>query len=293
MPWLQVELRVCEHDVEEAEAALEGAGALAVTLRDAGESPVLEPGPGETPMWPDTVVTGLFPGDRDPDRLRAAVRRLWAPRTNPDIRSDWLEDRPWEREWEREFRPMQFGRRLWVIPGNQSPGNAGGVIVRLSPGLAFGTGTHPTTALCLEWLDGLDLGDALVVDYGCGSGILAVAAACLGARKVIATDIDPQALVATRENAGVNKVSDRIRVVAPEELGRPQANVLIANILANPLIELAPMLGNVIESGGKLALSGILRDQVPAVAAAYAPEFVVAAPVFKEDWARLEGTRRD
>lgn len=293
MPWLQVELRVSEGEVGDAEAALEEAGALAVTLRDAGESPVLEPGPGETPLWPDTVVTGLFPGDLDPDRLGATVRRCWKPQTNPDIRSEWLEDRPWEREWEREFRPMRFGRRLWIVPGGLPPGQASGVIVRLSPGLAFGTGTHPTTALCLEWLDGLDLTETVVVDYGCGSGILAVAAACLGAREVIATDIDPQALVATRENAAVNQVSERIRVVSPGELGRPGADVLIANILANPLIELAPMLGNVIESGGKLALSGILRDQVPAVAAAYTPKFVVAAPAFKEDWARLEGTRRD
>lgn len=293
MPWLQVELRVREAHVQAAEAALEGAGALAVTLRDAGDRPVLEPGPGETPLWPDVIVSGLFPGNLKPAELERAVQAGWTLASAADIQVEWLEDRPWEREWERSFRPMRFGRRLRVIPPGTPRGRRADVDVRLSPGLAFGTGTHPTTALCLEWLDGLDLDGAVVVDYGCGSGILAVAAACLGARSVIATDNDPQALIATRENATANLVADRIRAVPPEDLGEVSADVVVANILANPLIELAPKLGNVTKSGGRLALSGILSDQVPAVAAAYASAFAVAAPAFKEDWARLEGTRRD
>ena len=293
MPWLQVELRVREAHVEAAETALEGAGALAVTLRDAGDRPVLEPGPGETPLWPDVIVSGLYPGHLKPAELERAIQAGWTLASAPEVHVEWLEDRPWEREWERSFRPMRFGRRLRVVPPGTPRGHGSDVEVRLSPGLAFGTGTHPTTALCLEWLDGLDLDGALVVDYGCGSGILAVAAACLGARNVIATDNDPQALIATRDNAAANHVSDRIRAVPPEDLGEPSADVVVANILANPLIELAPKLGNVTKSGGRLALSGILSDQVPAVAAAYASAFAVAAPAFKEDWARLEGTRRN
>lgn len=293
MPWLQVELRVDEAHVEAAETALESAGALAVTLRDAGDRPVLEPGPGETPLWPDVIVSGLFPGNLEPAELERTVHAGWTRGPAPEIHTEWLEDRPWEREWERSFRPMRFGRRLRVSPPGTPRGQGTDVDVRLSPGLAFGTGTHPTTALCLEWLDQLELDGAVVVDYGCGSGILAVAAACLGARHVIATDNDPQALLATRDNAVANRVADRIRAVPPDELGEPSADVVVANILANPLIELAPTLGNVTKSGGRLALSGILRDQVPAVAAAYASAFAVAAPAFKEDWARLEGTRRD
>jgi ribosomal protein L11 methyltransferase len=293
MPWLQVELRVGEAQVEAAEAALEAAGALSVTLRDAGDRPVLEPGPGETPLWPDVIVTGLFPGDRDSADLKRAVHAGWPLSAPPEMHASWLEDRPWEREWERSFRPMRFGRRLRIIPPGTPRSHGEDVEVLLAPGLAFGTGTHPTTALCLEWLDGLDLNGAVVVDYGCGSGILAVAAACLGARRVIATDNDPQALLATRDNAAANRVADRIRTVAPDGMAGVAADVLVANILANPLIELAPKLRNVTKSGGRLALSGILRAQVPAVAAAYAPAFAVAAPAFKEDWARLEGTRRD
>ncbi len=176
---------------------------------------------------------------------------------------------------------------------NVVPGRDDDVEITLAPGLAFGTGTHPTTALCLEWLDGLGLENALVVDYGCGSGILAVAAARLGARRVVATDNDPQALTATRDNAAANGVADRIVAIPPESVTDLAADVVVANILANALIELAPIIGNVTKSGGRLALSGILRAQVPAVAAAYASAFTVAAPAFKEDWARLEGTRRD
>ena len=293
MPWLQVELRVSEAQVEAAETALGTAGALAVTLRDAGDRPVLEPGPGETPLWPDVIVTGLFPGHHDPTKLKRAVHAGWILPVLPEIHAEWLEDRPWEREWERSFRPMRFGRRLRVIPPGTPRGHGEDVDVLLSPGLAFGTGTHPTTAICLEWLDALDLDGAVVVDYGCGSGILAVAAARLGARSVIATDNDPQALLATRDNAAANQVADRIRAVPPSGLAGISADVLVANILANPLIELAPKLGNVTKSGGKLALSGILRAQVPAVAAAYASAFALVAPAFKEDWARLEGTRCD
>jgi ribosomal protein L11 methyltransferase len=293
MPWLQLELRVADRESAMAEVALEDAGALAVTLRDAGDCPVLEPEPGETPIWPDLIVTGLFPGETDPDLAEGLVKAAWSGEDKPSVHAAWLEDRTWEREWELDFRPMRFGDRLWVCPTDEPVAGEDAVCVRLSPGLAFGTGTHPTTALCLEWLDGLDLAGRTVLDYGCGSGILAVAAACLGAGSVFATDTDPQALSATRANAESNGVANRIQVVSPEALGDPQCEILVANILANPLISLAPVFRNVMQPGGKLALSGILEAQVSAVATAYAPWFTVAAPTFKEEWARLVGTRLD
>jgi ribosomal protein L11 methyltransferase len=296
--WLELSAEVPRQDVEAAEDALLAAGALSVTLADAADAPVLEPGPGETPLWPAVTVTGLFPGERDALELLAL---LSGSRPGPEWRVSGLADRAWEREWLRDFHPTCFGRRLWVVPSTATPPEDG-LHIRLDPGLAFGTGTHPTTALCLEWLDALadascGLGGRLVVDYGCGSGILAIAALRLGAAIAIAVDNDPQALIATRENALANEVSGRIVSCAPEALpgalaGR-RADVLVANILAGPLVSLAPEFTRILAPGGRMALSGILSGQQGPVLAACRNGFHMDAPVEKAGWVRLQGTRKE
>jgi ribosomal protein L11 methyltransferase len=299
--WLEVSTTVDRDGAELTENLLTAAGALSVTLQDAADEPVLEPAPGETPLWPQLTVTGLFPGTTDARALLAGLRgRL----PGADWRTATLAERAWEREWLRDFRPLRFGRRLVVLPAGMTP-PADAVVVRLDPGLAFGTGTHPTTALCLDWLDSLAAGtekgrplleEALVVDYGCGSGILAIAALRLGAAEAIAVDLDPQALLATRANARANDVDGRVTACAPEALdavlaGR-KADILVANILAGPLHALLPRFAAVLAPGGMLALSGILVGQATALATAAGPLFRLDAPGIRDEWARLTGQRK-
>lgn len=300
LAWLEVSATVDRALAADAEALLFAAGALSVTLQDAADAPVLEPAPGETPLWPTLTVTGLFPGATDPLAVLAAIHER-VPGAEWRLAS--LQDRAWEREWLRDSGPLRFGRRLAVLPGGTAP-PAGAIAVRLDPGLAFGTGSHPTTALCLEWLDGLAaaapdgkslLDAALVVDYGCGSGILAIAALRLGAAEAIAIDLDAQALLATRANAAVNGVERRLRAAAPAELaamldGR-KADILVANILAGPLRQLLPEFAATLKAGGLLALSGILVGQEGALAAAAERLFRLDAPVIRQDWVRLSGRR--
>ena len=299
--WLEVTTVVDRDAAETAEDQLLAAGAIAVTLLDAEDAPVLEPAPGETPLWPRLRVTGLFPRDADALRLLATLSGL---QPALDWRASALADRAWEREWLRDFRPLRFGARLAVAPGGMEP-PPGSVAVRLDPGLAFGTGTHPTTALCLEWLDGLSapgeggaapLAGALVIDYGCGSGILAIAALKLGAAAAIGVDIDPQALQATAANAAANAVASRLETCAPEELdavlaGR-KADILLANILAGPLHSLLPLFASCLAPGGRIALSGILVDQAEALAASAAGWFAMERPALREEWARLAGRKK-
>lgn len=299
--WLEVSATLPRAQAEAAEAHLLAAGAMAVTLLDAEDQPVLEPLPGETPLWPTLCITGLFPGDADPLRILAELSR-GAPEVT--WRPSRLAGRAWEREWLRDFGPRRFGRRLAVVPGGHAA-PADSVVVRLDPGLAFGTGTHPTTALCLEWLDALALPDAsdemplagaLVIDYGCGSGILAIAALQLGAGAVIGVDLDPQALLATRDNAAANEVADRLVACQPGELeavlaGR-KADILLANILAGPLHQLLPGFAACLRPRGRLALSGILADQAAALSERAAAWFEIEQPEVREAWARLSGRRK-
>lgn len=298
--WLQLSADVARAQAERAEAALVSAGALSVTLQDAADDPVLEPAPGETPLWPNLRVTGLFDGCAEPLAVLAALHDC-VP--GAEWRVAPLAERAWEREWLRDFRPLRFGHRLAVVPtGMRAPDGA--VALKLDPGLAFGTGTHPTTALCLEWLDALSaapggarppLEGALVLDYGCGSGILAIAALLLGAREAIAVDIDPQALLATRANAVVNAVGPGISSCAPDALpavlGGRKADILVANILAGPLEALLGQFAAYLAPGGWLALSGILAGQETALAAAAERWFRLEPPTMKEDWVRLSGQR--
>jgi ribosomal protein L11 methyltransferase len=298
MPFLQLILPIGAADPAPYEDALLAAGASSITLEDEGDDPVLEPLPGTTPLWPRVRLKALFDGEIDTDQLLLSLAaELGEQLSEPlrQVRLETLADRAWEREWLIDFKPMRFGRRLWICPGGQlptAPQASDTVLIELDPGLAFGTGTHPTTALCLEWLDAAEVAGRRVIDYGCGSGILAIAAAKLGATAVSAVDIDPQALLATRDNAERNGVA---RLITPQLVAGASlapADILLANILAGPLESLAPTFASLVPAGGRLVLSGILRNQAEAVATTYAPWFDIAPAVVRDDWARLDGVRR-
>jgi ribosomal protein L11 methyltransferase len=292
-PWLQLTLEAIDHSPEQLEDALLQAGALAVTLEDAGDQPVLEPAPGETPLWAHTRVTGLFDAQTDIEIVKGQLRRFLHAPILPECRLTALEERDWVRAWMDNFHPMRFGQRLWICPTHSDPPEPTAVNIRLDPGLAFGTGTHPTTALCLDWLDGADLAGQTVLDYGCGSGILAIAAAKLGAKRVWAVDIDPQALLASDDNASENEIEDRIELADPAELpGNLRVNVLLANILAGVLVRLAPEFSRRVQSGGRLVLAGILEQHADAVQAVFTRDFTFVPPRRRGDWVLLEGTRR-
>lgn len=273
------------------EAVLLDHGALAVTFSDAADTPVLEPGPGETPLWPETTVTGLFAADLDARALAQDLQASFGLGELPPHRVETLEDRAWEREWLRHFRPMRFGRRLCVSPWDEAVPDEAAVVVRLDPGLAFGTGTHATTALALEWLAALDLEGARVLDFGCGSGILAIAALRLGAVAAVACDIDPQALTATRENARRNGVAERLEAVSDPGPARGTFDIVVANILAQTLVRHSAELAAHLRPGGRLLLSGILEDQADEVMRAYRERVDFDPPGVRDSWVRLTGVK--
>ncbi len=270
-------------------------GACSITLTDAGDKPVLEPAPGETPLWPEMRITGLFPSNVDFDELQSDLLQSLSIDALPQHEAAELKDRDWEREWLKDFGPMKFGSKLWICPGDSVVDDEDAIVVRLDPGLAFGTGTHPTTALCLEWLDGLDLNGSSMLDYGCGSGVLAIASLLLGSERVVAMDIDPQAVTATVDNAARNNVDDKVIVVGGASDVSGTFDVVVANILAGPLIELAESIAAHIKGGCRLALSGILAEQIDDVLGAYRPWIEFDEPVCREQggqvWARLTGRR--
>ena len=290
MPWLQLKLRTSPQRAEAIATLLSEAGAAAVTLQDAGDQPLYEPSPGREPLWEQTEVTGLFAAETDMDALLIQLQQQSDGQfDNWQIQE--LEEREWTRTWMDGFHSMQFGRRLWICPGWHQPPDEGAINITLDPGLAFGTGTHPTTALCLEWLDAHPPTGRYVIDYGCGSGILAIAALKLGARKAQAIDHEPQALQATRSNARKNDVRDRIACHLPDALRPAPCDLLLANILANPLIELAPRFSRLVSPGGSILLSGILIEQTELVAKACYPWFSIHESGQREGWALLEGVR--
>lgn len=295
MDWQQFIMDLDHLDPDAVEAVLLRNGACSVSLSDAGSVPVLEPAPGETPLWEETRITALFAAGADFGRLTADLAASLGLDRLPPHRVEALAECDWEREWLKDFGPMRFGRRLWVCPG-ESSAPEGAAVVRLDPGLAFGTGTHPTTALCLEWLDERNLAGRTVLDYGCGSGILAIAALKLGCRAAAGMDIDPQALTATRLNARRNGVDHRLTVLFGDREIDGRFDVVVANILAGPLVELAESVITRLSSGGELALSGILCGQVDKIRAAYGPWIAFDAPAFRSQgdqrWARLSGKRR-
>jgi ribosomal protein L11 methyltransferase len=277
-------------DPERAEAACLAAGALAITFSDLRDDAVLEPAPGEVRLWPATRLQALYPADADAAALAAGLAQE-LELGDGRINTQRLAERAWEREWLRDFHALRFGRRLWVCPSHEQVSEPGAVIVRLDPGLAFGTGTHASTALCLEWLDASLPPGARVIDYGAGSGVLGIAAALLGAARVDAFDIDPQALLATAENAAANGVEARLSVHADAAQLPARADVLLANILAGTLCELAADFAARLGAGGSVVLAGILAEQAEAVACVYAPWFDIAPCGQREGWVALAGTR--
>jgi ribosomal protein L11 methyltransferase len=293
--WQQLHIDLDGLDADTVEVLVIELGAVSVTYSDAADDPVLEPAPSETPLWRHTRLTALFDGASDLDAVVTTLTTRLGLAAPLGWQREMLEDRDWEREWLKDFGPMRFGKRLWVCPEDSTVGDSDAVVVRLDPGLAFGTGTHPTTALCLEWLDSLDLDGRTLIDYGAGSGILAIAAVKLGAKHAYAYDIDPQAVIASRANAERNGVTDQVEAtIRTADIAYP-ADVVIANILAGPLIKLATEILDLTITGGKLALSGILSEQVTEVAEAYAERARFDKPVVLEQdgqtWARLTGIR--
>jgi ribosomal protein L11 methyltransferase len=294
MPFVELSFAAPDGAATRAEDTCFELGALAVTLRDAVDAAgtaILEPAPGMTPLWRNVQVTALFAADIDAEALTRSLCAAVSGLRAADVAVGRLEDRPWEREWLRDFHAMRFGKRLWVAPRHEAVAEPGAVVVSMDPGLAFGTGTHPTTALCLEWLDGAPIVGRSIIDYGCGSGVLAVAALKLGARSVLAVDIDEQALIAARENAKINGVADRLEVGKPPMADAP-VDVVLANILAGPLIELAPRFAALVTSGGDLVLSGLMAAESDAVTVAYHSWFDMNLPRTRDEWARIDGKRR-
>jgi ribosomal protein L11 methyltransferase len=298
MPWLELSLRCPAHDESRLEIALEDVGALSVSLMDAAaaenEKAILEPGVGETPLWPEMIVTALFSQGTDEALLLHALEAMDDHIDLSTAEFRVVEDQDWERAWMDQFKPMKFGERTWIVPWNlEVPAEAADeVIVRLDPGLAFGSGTHPTTALCLQWLDSLDLNKKTVLDYGCGSGILALAALKLGAKAAVGVDNDPQALSASVDNAERNGVGEKLRVYLPDDEPAATYPVVVANILASALDALAEKLATRVATGGLIALSGILHGQEDALLQRYAPWFDDLQAERMDDWMRITGVKR-
>ncbi|MBD8528089.1 50S ribosomal protein L11 methyltransferase [Pseudomarimonas arenosa] len=299
MPYLELTLSCHEKEQPRFEAALEDVGALSITLLDAdaetpNERAILEPGVGETPLWQQIRLNALFDHDVDRAALLAALEAFDDGLNLESASFREVEDQAWERAWMDDYRPMAFGRRLWVYPWNTEPENLpdDAVVLRLDPGLAFGSGTHPTTALCLEWLESLDLVGRPLLDFGCGSGILAIAALKLGAASALGIDNDPQALLASRDNAERNGVGERLEVCLPGDAADLQFPVVVANILADALNALAEQLAALCQPGGRLALSGILLGQESDLLARYQPWFDQLSVTQHEDWVRIDGIRR-
>lgn len=287
--WKQITVRVPREQVAALETMLEEHGALSVTLTDPGDTPVLEPGVGETPLWPKVVVTALLDHGHEIDDLIAVVSEF---ASMSDIEISEVADKDWERAWLDDFRPMQFGKDLWIIPGGQEPPDPGATNIELDPGLAFGSGTHPTTRLCLEWIDAQSFTGKSVIDFGCGSGILGIAAALKGAERVLCVDNDPQALLATDENAARNKVSDRVEVHDPKAFSAHGEDIILANILAGTLVKLAPLLCEALSQGGRIALSGILKEQAEQVCSAYKEHISDIEVRTQDEWVLISGIKR-
>ncbi|MFC5742670.1 50S ribosomal protein L11 methyltransferase [Dyella tabacisoli] len=298
MPWLELSLTVRAEQQPRVEEALDDLGALSITLQDADaetpdEQAIFEPGVGELPLWPTITLNALFDAGCDRRGLSEALAEL-LPWLEPDqMLFHDVADQDWERAWMDQFKPMPFGRRLWIYPWNiEPPTDDDTVVVRLDPGLAFGSGTHPTTALCLEWLDGLDLVGKTLIDYGCGSGILAIAALKLGVANAVGVDNDPQALIASADNAERNGVADRLSLFLPEDHEAEPAEVFMANILAGPLGELAPTFAAAAQPGAPFAISGILQGQQDELLQRYGEWFEELRVDTREDWVRISGRRK-
>lgn len=294
MAWLQLVIQTNTEQAQTLSDILSEAGANAVTLRDAADQPLYEPPIGETPLWNNTEVTGLFEANTNMDEALLLITQTLGH--CPTYTLNPLEDKDWVREWMAHFKPTQFGEHLWVVPSHHAEQHIAAhpkaINILLDPGLAFGTGTHPTTAMCLQYLDEQPPANLHVIDYGCGSGILAIAAAKLGASSIMAIDNDPQALLATEDNADKNKVGDCFQTQLPEPVPTQQADLLVANILASPLVHLAAHFATLIKSDGRIVLSGILAEQASEVLEAYSPLFDIKKFKQQDNWLCLAGNKK-
>ena len=291
MAWLQLKLAITPEQAAEYEDILLDCGAVSVTFMDAEDQPIFEPELGTTPLWKHTHLLALFEGDTVADQLLLSL--VQALGTMPQYELEVLEDQDWERNWMDNFQPLCFGSRLWIVPSWCEAPDPSATNLLLDPGLAFGTGTHPTTALCLEWLDQYMEKGLEVIDFGCGSGILAIAALLLGAKQVMGTDIDKQALEASLDNAKRNQIPvEDFTVYLPEQMPGITADVVLANILAGPLVTLAPQLAKLTRPNGWICLSGILAEQANEVRAAYESYFNLCPTATKEGWVRITGQRK-
>ncbi|MDC1435673.1 50S ribosomal protein L11 methyltransferase [Gammaproteobacteria bacterium] len=299
MGWIQLQLSTTPDLAEDLEVLLESNNSLAITLIDAADQPVFEPVRGETPLWDSIILTALFPAEQDPEKLIQELSQGYLPNKLPPIELKLLEDEDWERAWMDNFKPICFGGKLWICPSWAKAPDPGAVNIMLDPGLAFGTGTHPTTALCLSWLDQQELKGKELIDYGCGSGILGIAALLLGAKKVIAVDNDPQALTASKSNCEKNQIElTKFPVFLPKEFVEQiklshikPTDILLANILAGPLIELAAYFAALLKTNGEILLSGILEEQAEEVIKAYGSWFEFEAITSQDGWVRIVGRR--
>lgn len=292
MPWQQLLFHIDTQQAEPLSDALQQCGAASVSLQDAADQPLYEPGPGETPLWQQVDVVGMFAEDNDIPQVLEALKKILDCDELPRWQLSELQDQDWVRVWMDDFKPIQFSERLWICPSWLTPTDPDAVNIILDPGIAFGSGTHPTTAMCLQWLGDAAIQGKTVIDYGCGSGVLSVAAALLGAHTVWAIDIDPQALQASTDNAHKNNVTARIHCGLPADLPDIRADIIVANIIAGPLIALAPLLAAHHTGGGQLVLSGILETQLDEVRQCYTQWYDLDAVTQQQQWCRLTGTRR-
>lgn len=290
--WLQLVCHTQKQNVEAIESAMEESNALSITLQDKFDTPVLEPLPGEVRLWQDLIITALFDYDTDLSSLGELLQQNTHAWNIDTFTIETVEDQDWERVWMKDFHPMKFGENLWIYPSNYDIPDDNSVKILLDPGLAFGTGTHPTTALCLEWLDQNPPIDQYVIDYGCGSGILALAAVKLGAKQVITTDIDPQALTATKDNMQRNDIAaEKIACYFPEDCPTKPVELLLANILCGPLNTLSKHFSSLIKSGGRLVLSGLLHGQQQQIIEVYSADFENFEIKQLGDWIRISAIR--
>jgi ribosomal protein L11 methyltransferase len=293
MPWQQLKVQIHTTDLELLEQQLLDQGALSISYLDAEDQPVFQTEPGSTPLWDSTVLICLFDESTSLEQTIQWLNNHPSTVSNTRVEREILADKEWERSWMDNFSAMQFGNRLWICPSWQTPPDPNAVNIMLDPGLAFGTGTHATTSLCLSWLDQTEVTGKRVIDYGCGSGVLAIAAALLDAAEVHAVDNDPQALEATTDNTQRNGLSaDDILCYLPDQLPAMQADILLANILAEPLRQLAPLFSQLVKPGGTVVLSGLLADQAESLLSLYRNWFDMELPVVESEWVRLTGSRK-
>ncbi len=290
--WKQLNIQTRSEDSAALESLLLENGAISITFLDAEDQPVFQEEPGATPLWDSIILTSLFEADKDLEQLLAYLKFQPSVLNRDNLSIEEVAEQDWERSWMDSFKAMQFGEKLWICPSWQEPPEPDAVNIMLDPGLAFGSGTHATTALCLRWLAENPINDKEIIDYGCGSGVLGIAAALLGARRVHAVDNDSQAIAATIDNSHRNEIAGRqLTAYLPDALPALKADILLANILAEPLHQLADHLAYLVKPAGKLVLSGILKDQSKELAESYSRWFNMDAEIIEGDWVRLTGTR--